>query len=112
MSKLNNARGYFCLKGIPLQLFPSVGTYPFSAGLRVLEPESPPKEALVAAETFGVCLNGFKSRSMDHDMIKSSAMIIAMETKHLRILRGCFPQLKKCFLLPLFEKNVMKQEGT
>lgn len=84
----------------------------FSAGLQVLEPESPPKEAIVAAESFGVCLNGFKSRSIDYDMIESFAMIIAMETKHLRILRGCFPQFKsKLFLLPLFEKNVTKQEG-
>ena len=94
-----------------MQLFPFVGIYPFSAGLRVLEPKSPTKGALLTAESFGVCLNGFKSRSVDYDMIESFAMIIAMESKHLRILRGCFPQFKKSVFTFLFEKNVTKQGG-
>ena len=76
----------------------------FSAGLEVSQPFPPPKEAISAAKSFGVQLNGHKSRRFTQEMVETFDMIIAMESWQFRTLRKAFPsEHDKIFLLPLFD---------
>lgn len=46
------------------------------------------------------------SRRLTYEMLNSFDVILAMETKHLKVLRESFPNFQdKIFLLPLFERN-------
>ncbi|MBE9572723.1 MAG: hypothetical protein IMF11_19020 [Proteobacteria bacterium] len=80
----------------------------YSGGLNVSRSTPPPKEAILAAESFGVQLNGHRSRGINREMIESFDMIVAMETWQLQALKKSFPKYKdKAYLLPLFDT----QEG-
>ena len=84
----------------------------YSGGLDVSKSLPPPKEAILAAEKFGVHLNGHRSRRITQEMVDSFDMIIAMETWHFRSLRKSFPQhKKKISLLPLFGADQSAKEG-
>ncbi len=78
----------------------------YSVGLDVSQSLPSPREAVRAAESFGVGINGHKSKQVTQDRLKTSDMIIAMEAAHFKHLRKTYPQFQdKIFLLPLFEKN-------
>lgn len=84
-----------------------------SAGLQVSKPLPPPKEAILAAESFGIQLNSHKSRKITKEMLESFDMIIAMETWQVQAAKKAFPNYKeKIFLLPLFyTKDWVKRGG-
>lgn len=85
----------------------------FSAGLEVSTSTPPPADAILAAESFGVHLNGHKSKRINYEILGSFDMIFTMETRHLKTLRESFPQFQdKIFLLPLFEKNKANTKGS
>jgi len=76
----------------------------YSAGLEVSRPLPPPKEAVLAAKSFGLQLNGHKSRRLTQDMVQRFDMIIVMESWQFQALRKAFPSHHdKIFLLPLFD---------
>lgn len=89
------------------------GEGPFSsAGLEVSRPLPPPIEAALAAKSFGIQLDGHRSRSINQDMVASFDMITAMETRQLKHLRKAFPGYHdKIFLLPLFEAKQGTKRG-
>jgi len=76
----------------------------YSAGLEVSRSMPPPKEAIMAAETFGIQLNGHRSRRLSHKMVESFDMVITMEVRQFRVMQKAFPKHRdKIFLLPLFD---------
>lgn len=77
-----------------------------SAGIHVDIPKSPPADAIIVANSFGVNLQDHKSRPIEYSILKSSDMIIAMEAWQYILLRKTFKEISnKIFLLPLFDKN-------
>lgn len=77
-----------------------------SAGLRVPKPLPSPAEAVSSAASFGIHLFAHRSTALTLEMIKSSDMILSMETWQFRTLKKQFPQYKqKFYLLPLFDPN-------
>jgi protein-tyrosine phosphatase len=78
----------------------------FSAGLHVSRPLPPPREGVLAAQGFGVQLDGHRSKRIDEEMADRFDMIIAMETWQFHALRKAFPVCRhKAFLLPLFDSK-------
>jgi protein-tyrosine phosphatase len=84
-----------------------------SVGLEVSEPLASPENAILSAAGFGVRLDDHKSKMINHEIINSVDMILAMEPWHLKSFKKSFPQMKnKTFLLSLFEKeNTRMDEG-
>lgn len=83
-----------------------------SAGLIVKKPIPSPKDAVIAAESFGVKLTSHRSKEITPEMIDAYDIIIAMETWQLNSLRKGFPNFQeKFFLLPLFD-TVVSPETT
>jgi protein-tyrosine phosphatase len=77
-----------------------------SAGIYVESPQVPPVEAVVAANDFGIDLQGHKSKSINYRMIESFDLIVAMEAWQFKFLNKLFAEFKeKIFLLPLFDNN-------
>jgi protein-tyrosine phosphatase len=75
-----------------------------SAGIEVGLPEGCPREAIAAAEMFGVDLSAHRSRRIDQGLVAGADMVFAMEVWQLSRLRKIFPQYKeRMFLLPLFD---------
>lgn len=78
-----------------------------SAGLIVSKSISSPKNAIIAAERFGINLSPHKSKEINIEMINTYDMIIAMETWQFHSLRKRFYTYKNnLFLLPLFDNFV------
>jgi len=78
----------------------------YSAGLVVGNSVSPPKEAILAAQNFGIDLKGHKSKRVESDIVQKGSIIFTMEMKDFNSFRDKFPYLKeKLFLLPLFKKD-------
>ncbi len=63
-----------------------------SGGIKVLSPETPPEEALKAAETCGVLMENYRSQPVTQEMIYSHPIVIAMEWSHVKLLRRQFDQ--------------------
>ena len=77
-----------------------------SAGLEVSRAISPPQEALIAAREFGVILDDYRSKSISRAIVGSFDMVIAMETRQLKVLGRLFPEQRdRFFLLALFDKD-------
>lgn len=69
-----------------------------------------PKEAVGAAKSFGVFLDGHQSKRIDHVMTESFDMIVVLKAQHLNTLRKLFQRFKnKFFLLPLLEINTINR---
>lgn len=77
-----------------------------SAGIYVESPQVPPVEAVIAANDFGIDLQGHTSKSINYRMIESFDLIVAMEVWQFKYLNKLFAEFReKIFLLPLFDKN-------
>lgn len=77
----------------------------FSAGMKVSKSNPPPPEAVVAAEEFGVKLDGHRSREITPDMVESFDMVLAMEASQFQGLKKAYSDLSgKIFLLPFYEE--------
>ena len=57
-----------------------------SGGIKVSAPETPPKEALKAAELLGLSLKCSRSQPVTQEMISSHSLVIAMEWSHVKLL--------------------------
>lgn len=57
-----------------------------SGGLKVSSPETPPEEALKAAELLGLSLECSRSQPVTQEMIFSHSLVIAMEWSHVKLL--------------------------
>ena len=113
--KGNICRGPFAehlVKKLAREGITEAGTF-YSAGLEVSGPLPSPKEAVLAAEKFGLQLNGHRSRGLTQEMVESFDMIIAMEAWHFKALRKAYPKHNhKFFLLPFFDtKNSREEKG-
>jgi protein-tyrosine phosphatase len=85
----------------------------YSVGLHVSQSLPPPREAILVAESFGIHLNGHRSRKLSQKMIESFDIVIAMQVWQFQTLRKTFPKYQdKIFLLPLFDSaESTKQRG-
>jgi protein-tyrosine phosphatase len=77
-----------------------------SAGIYVKSPQVPPHEAVIAANDFGIDLQGHKSKSINYRMMESNDLIVVMEVWQYKYLNKLFAEFNdKIFLLPLFGNN-------
>ena len=88
----------------------------YSAGLEVGNSISPPEEAILAAQHFGIDLKEHKSRKVEGDIVQRASVIFTMEKKDFNSLNDKFPYLspylkERVFLLPLFKKDCNQSVG-
>ena len=82
--------------GLPRIETTSAGTYPVAGR------PSPP-EAQIAAQGFGVSLDGHRSRTLDHSLVRWAGALVCMDLKDARLLDEGFPDAKgKAFFLGTF----------
>ena len=81
-----------------------------SAGLEVSKRIEPPEAAIIAGDHFGLSLGEHLSQPIDQDMVNAADVVVAMESRHLRILNSRYPGYAgKFFLMPFFELTNTKQ---
>lgn len=77
-----------------------------SAGIYVEERKSPPPEAIILANSYGVDLKDHRSRQINYSLMESFDMVIVMEVWQFVFLKKLFLEFReKIYLLPLFDKN-------
>ena len=77
-----------------------IGVLRGGTGALIKKPIPSPKDAVIAAERFGVKLSSHRSKEITPEMIDAYDIITAMETWQLNSLRKGFPNFQKnsfCF---------------
>ena len=62
----------------------------YSAGINVINPKSPPEDAIISARNFGVDLQDHKSRPIKYSLVESNDIIVATDTWQYNYLRNMF----------------------
>ncbi len=77
-----------------------------SAGIEVSQSEPSPKDAIIAAEAFGISLHRHGSIPINGAHCRNADMILVMEVRQLARMRRDFPQFQdRVFLLSQFESD-------
>ena len=77
-----------------------------SAGIEVTAANPPPKEAIVAAKTFGISMDDHRAQCLTKELICGSDMIVVMEVEQLHQLEEAYPESRgRCFLLSMFSND-------